>query len=360
MDKVAMIIGAGFSKNAGLPITKEVTKLFLDRTIGPEAGSNIRLAIIDALEAFWKDVFAYDGETAPSFEDHFTLLDLAANAGHNLGKSYSPAQLRAIRRLSLHRVFDVLDSRYAHNADMEALLAKLASSDGSSVISTNWDIVVEKHLKSEYSYKLDMGQIPYNRKKAPMKGLPLLKLHGSANWAYCDSCQRLFAFQLDQGKGILHSNIFLEYRDFETLDRLKDLDSFTQNELRNSKGVLCRSCHTRLSARVATFSYSKSLQYFQFQAVWRRALTALRLAKTWIFFGYGLPEADFQIRHLLKTAQMGRKNPLKIFVALRRRDDSSAPNETKESYKRFFGTQIANFIEEEEDVLLRKVTATLG
>ncbi len=329
-----MIVGAGFSANAKLPTTSEITDAFVSMQNATNVTpAGIQAEISEILREFWRDVFAYTGGTAPSFEDHFTLLDLAANAGHNLGKKYSPAKLRAIRRLSLHRVFEILDSRYRENDSIRQLVNQLAEGRNNAIVSTNWDIVVEKHLQQQpYTYKLRMGLIPKQGKLASMKGMPLLKLHGSANWAYCDSCRRLFTYEATDGKGALHSWVLLEARDFATLGRSSDeIDRHFNSERERPS---CRSCNAPLSARVATFSYGKAMGYFQFQAVWDHALWELRRAKTWMFIGYSLPDADFQLRHLLKTAQLARKKAPKIVVVLR--PESGA----KRNYERFFGDQL--------------------
>jgi hypothetical protein len=81
----------------------------------------------------------------PTFQDHFTALDLAANTGHQLGTFYRPSKLRATRRFSLHRVFETLDRRFEYDNDIQALVTRLAQGTGNSIVSTNWNIVIEKH-----------------------------------------------------------------------------------------------------------------------------------------------------------------------------------------------------------------------
>lgn len=367
-----MIIGAGFSANAGLPTTQTVTESFLSLGESSSTPPATQAAISDILKEFWQDIFGYDGGATPSFEDHFTLVDLAANAGHSLGKNYTPAQLRAIRRLNIHRVFDILDTKYTRNGLMAALLTQLALGSDNTIVSTNWDIVVENHLQhmpGAYSYRLNTRAIPKGSQpktdlagkgKHKTKGkMGLLKLHGSANLAYCDSCRQIFKIS---GKGALRQGIFLEVRDFETLGKA---NKTVEREFRGLEKPSCSLCHAPLSARVATFSYSKALGYFQFQAVWDAALRALRKARTWVFFGYSLPEADFQIRHLLKTAQIGRVESPKILVALiRPQDRLPEKDRIRENYMRFFGGKITRFIDTEAgpgagDVLLQEVTAAL-
>lgn len=62
------------------------------------------------ISSFWKAVFGWSGsEDRPALEDHFTQIDMAANTGHYLWKMYGPKRLRALRRITIHRVFRLLD-----------------------------------------------------------------------------------------------------------------------------------------------------------------------------------------------------------------------------------------------------------
>src|SRR5437016_4977076 len=108
MRSLALILGSGFSKVAGLPTTQELSSEFLNPPRGGVLGKPLEREVSRILNEFWHRVFGYrNGGIAPSLEDHFTLLDLAANSGHHLGGRYSPKMLRAIRRFSIHRVFQI-------------------------------------------------------------------------------------------------------------------------------------------------------------------------------------------------------------------------------------------------------------
>jgi len=45
-------------------------------------------------------------------------------------------------------------------------------------------------------------------------------------------------------------------------------------------------------------------------------LEALQKSRRWVFIGYSLPAADFEIRHLLKTAQLGRRKRPDVHAVL--------------------------------------------
>ena len=62
---------------------------------------------------------------SPRSEDHFTLLDLAANAGTDIGHDYTPARLRALRRISIHRVFEIIDTFYRPSPEIKSFLSTL-------------------------------------------------------------------------------------------------------------------------------------------------------------------------------------------------------------------------------------------
>jgi hypothetical protein len=212
--KIALIVGAGFSAAAGVPSTNRLAKRFLASPSG--TSGSVDDAITEALTTFWNKVFGAGADTQPTLEEHFTSLDLAANTGHQLGRSYPPRRLRAIRRLSIHRTFQVLDRNYRHSPAIATLLRKVSRVDRTlSLVSLNWDIVAEKHLdalSAEYKYDIDVRYIDGERiERGPIR---LYKMHGSSNWLYCDSCRQLYAPR-DGGKAALNLNAYLEPHDFE-------------------------------------------------------------------------------------------------------------------------------------------------
>lgn len=261
------------------------------------------------------------------------------------------------QRISIHRVFETLDTSFIFNRNISALLHALVRGTGNAVLSTNWDIVLEKHLQivgATHDYVIPVELV----RGTPLMGerrLKVLKLHGSSNWCYCDDCHRLFAYSIDEGKGTYKAWLFLEKRDFVALigeERAKELIDWNDSPPTPE----CRYCGVRLSARVATFSFDKALGFFQFQGVWEAALHQLRSAQKWIFIGYSLPEADFELRHLLKVAQLaGRpQRPLEIEVVLG--DDLSALSR----YQRFFGSRITSHSMEGFDAWWEKSSTQLA
>jgi hypothetical protein len=164
----------GSPANRGFRPREEFVNTFLQ---SPPSGLDPRIEdeITNQLKKFWKYVFNFDGQAdLPSLEDHFTILDLAANSGRNIGPDYTPRKLRAIRRFSIHRIFQILNGRYQHSDSIDRLLSGALTTQ-LSIVSTNWDIVVENHLRGlgiPYSYGLAVED--QSGKKMAVKGVPLL------------------------------------------------------------------------------------------------------------------------------------------------------------------------------------------
>jgi len=93
----------------------------------------------------------------------------------------------------------------------------------------------------------------------------------------------------------------------------------------------CWACGARLGTRVATFTYRKDLQ--ELHEVWDAARTSLQRANKWLFIGYSMPEADVEVRHLLKSAQLARRDPTTLLIDVVLKEDYAAGKR----YQRFFG-----------------------
>jgi hypothetical protein len=332
--RITLIVGAGFSCEAALPSTQTLSEQFLEPVPDGVVPIEVEQEISKHLDKFWREVFDYaNDKPKPFLEDHFTAIDLAANTGHNLGPSYSPRKLRAIRRLSIHRVFQILDLRYRQSDSITSLLEELSNRADLSIVSVNWDVVMENHL-NVLDVRYNYGPIVepmFNAADRRKSGIPILKLHGSANWVYCDSCRTLFSGPPGGGKDALHLGAFLEAPDFELLDSPEEVVNLVHNlAIQRRK---CRICGCQMSARVGTFSYRKDYAIQQFQTIWHNAFDALRKSAIWLFVGYSMPEADFEFRQVLKSAELANRGRLQRQIQVVLKDDTQATDR----YRRFFG-----------------------
>ncbi len=330
---LALVLGSGFSKEAHLPCTDELTEHFLTIPGNGVIDRNIEEKITCILRDYWEYVFSFTAGNHPTLEDHFTVLDLAANSGHTLGK-YTPKKLRAIRRMSIHRLFQLLDLSFQKSDKIEKLLDELNSYFNVSVVTLNWDIVVEKHISGGVNYGIKIEPLDRTGNTSEADRILLLKVHGSSNWLYCDCCRKLF---VGEGKSALHRNAYIELDDFALFGYKGDYSAEDHQRRKNNRK--CKCCGGYVTGRVATFSFQKNFSISQFHIVWEKAYNVLCGSDNWLFIGYSMPEADFEFRHLLKSAQLARNNLSKWDYMAVLKDNAAA-----ERYSRFFG--ISNIYQE--------------
>ena len=330
-DKLLLFLGSGFSAEFGLPTTQQLRDRLLETPGNDPEVQRREQFISKTIGEFWQEVFGWNhGCPTPSLEDHFTQIDLAANSGHHLGPHYGPRKLRAVRRMTIHRVLKLLDVRPAPSPLIDRFFRQLTERVGLTIVTTNWDIITERSLE-QHHHPFNYGPDAFDSRGSaiPKQGIPILKLHGSGNWGYCDCCRNLITFALDMGKAAVHLHLFLEPDDF----RLFDGGSQVADDLGDLHLRQCLACGGRWGSRVATFSYRKDLSIPVFQTIWDLARLGLQQASRWLFVGYSMPHADIEIRHLLKSAQLARMTPNNVSIEVVLKNDSAAADR----YKRFFG-----------------------
>lgn len=332
-DGLVLFLGSGFSAAVGLPTTNQLSEKLLEMPARVSLRPEVESFITETIVKFWQTIFGWSpGKREPTFEDHFTQIDLAANTGHQLGPSYSPKELRAIRRMTIHRVFTLLESRGSLVNVIHRLFRALNDRFELTIITTNWDCEAEANLdRLGISFTYGLDEVSFGERRPPNAGVPLLKLHGSIHQGYCDCCRMLTNFGEQVVDAAVSQILLLEPSDFSLLCR-SDLAE-TIGRHRHSNIIRTCACGGRIGVRVGTFSYRKDLNPHAFYTVWDRAYTGLLIAKKWLFVGYSLPEADVEIRHALKWTQLARKVKGEPAIDVVLKEDCLAA----ERYQRFFG-----------------------
>lgn len=335
----AVILGAGFSKCAGLPTQPE----FFDFLLSPELSRTpLQKCITEEIERFLRDVFGWDtGAPLPTLEDYFTCIDLSANTGHHLGIQYTPKMLRAIRRMTIHRVLQILDLTYRPSEVIAGFLASMRARNAGYVV-LNWDLVLERGLQDLQEEKIDYGFDCFDwqtreRNDFHRNGVLVAKINGSSNWAYCDNCASMF-YDLNR-KLALHEMVGLVKSDFRLFDETLKGRAFDEALGVSPQSRECLFCKNMIGTHMATFSFRKSYRTHAYPAIWHAARRFLAESSEWIFVGYSLPDADFEFKHLLKTSQLALekkkdRTPLRIHVAVK--DDAEA----ERRYRSFFGRKV--------------------
>ncbi|NLD48734.1 MAG: hypothetical protein GX660_16340 [Clostridiaceae bacterium] len=335
--KTAVILGAGFSKNSGMPLLSEITEFIVKYPDNNEFEYEISMVI----KRFLRDVFGYNGgETIPGIDDILVTIDLCSRTGHHLGIRYSPEYLAAIRRFLMYRIFMIFHENCSYSEEVLRLIGFLHEKHRDlSYIVLNWDCVLEKYLgqvkpNAGINYCNNGKYLEPVNKNKHEENIKLLKVHGSVNWLYCDNCRVLVNDLYERVNAINKAGF-----------RKSDFELF--NEFQKAKGMNviiepeeCCVCKDKLSSHIASLSYRKSFRENSYPNIWSEAEDVLSSSDKWIFIGYSMPQSDYEFKHILKLSQMKfchlKKRKLEIDVVIMKSDT------TKKKYQGFFGENIKN------------------
>ena len=315
MNKTVYFLGAGFSADAGGPIQNQIIQFILDDKFIEKFQSNPE--VIKARKSFIKFIektLSIDKKLWDNIalEDIFTPIDRALSTGKSF-KNFGTNELIKLRE-EFHLLMGSaikfgVDNE--NNKDYINEFAKYINTiaqkrlenglDEISVITTNWDILLDNSLEDltrRYSiinedklavvdYCCYISSLEKNDEYikpgllALGKGgynIKYLKLHGSMNWLHCPNCQRMYVKFGE--KTILQNkqhcrHCMVNYK-------------FSENE---------SSIELRGNLLLPTFI--KDLSNIQIQLIWQNAGIELSEASKVVFIGYSLPQADFEIRQLL-------------------------------------------------------------
>ncbi|MCH5651203.1 hypothetical protein [Pseudomonas syringae] len=350
--KTVYILGAGFSVEAGAPTQAAIIREAFDLYKADQ--NNFDLEKFEEFTNFLRDQLnvSEDSFSSIELEDIFTPLDrcLAENSQF---RGISLDKIMKVRESVFYvvgRTIQLLLNNTTKSKDyidhFAAYLTKLSSAranvkykrtDPVSVISTNWDILLDnsiyKSLQKNGSYDGVVDYCCYISSKdendtTVIPGLEklgqggfnvkLLKLHGSLNWLQCPRCARLY------------SKFFIK----ETMHNFNSPTS-------------CRHCDKNfseetgrhlLSQNLIMPTYLKNLSNPQYRIIWQNAGIEISEADEIVFIGYSLPHADFEMRQLL--ARMTRRDAKVHVVDYLPEGDGE---HLKSHWKKFFGKREINF-----------------
>ncbi|WP_166388011.1 hypothetical protein [Polaribacter sp. 11A2H] len=350
--KTVYILGAGFSVEAGAPIQlKILQEAFRLHKLNPSDFEEQRFSIfINFLKEQLN--FTENNFSHIELEDIFTPLDrcLADSSqfrGISLGKIMEVREsvFYVIGR-TIQLVLNQTNKSKNYINQFARHLTKISSQrtnhnygniDPVSVISTNWDILLDNSIQraildGEHNAVVDYccyissrDELDHSIKPGLEKlgqggfNVKLLKLHGSLNWLQCPRCARLYA-RFSRKDGI-------------------------RNHIDNES---CRHCDTnfpeeennhKLTSNLIMPTYAKDLSNPQYKIIWQNAGIEISEAEKLVFIGYSLPSADFEMRQLL--SRMVRKN-VKIEV-VGYSDNDNQQKITKEHWSKFFGDRDLSF-----------------
>jgi hypothetical protein len=284
-----LITGAGFSKPAGGPLTKDLlTPDFLRISdADPEAlDAIVRLQADDpsrSVETLFTEILRMTrthGQMTTTSGDRWDASDLLKGLTIHLASVCGDLQVRRRTRL--------------WNMYTEYIRWLRKDSRSLTVVTFNYDLLLE-HLFDEIRVRYEYGKrtgIEFDdasrrsaiRRSLPFRRVQVLKLHGSANWGVCRGCRKAKA----------QDDMVLAFE-----------RSFVSRRNRT-----CPRCKEKtLENGIIPPILEKSGESRHAGLVWAAARQALRRAREIIVIGYSLPPTDHEALSLLREIAPPPKRP---------------------------------------------------
>lgn len=354
MSKTVFILGAGFSAEAGAPSQAKLIQKALELEKAQSASNNNCTHTLKNFLTESLNIAEYQLNDVP-LEDVFTPLDKCAVENLSF-RSLSAKQVIEVRDAVSHLIGRVLDNelynpenkRYIRNFSKKIVeLSKMRSGgnykdhDPVSIISTNWDILLDNALHqtiNNQASETQKGVVDYccyvsslsetdDKVKPGLEilgkggyNVKLVKLHGSLNWLQCSQCLRLYVkFYVKTG-----------------------VNSSTLGK------IGCRHCKRNfgfanvdsMSPSLVMPTFLKDLRNPQLKIIWQNAGIELAEATRIVFIGYSLPFADFELRQLLSRMT---RTTADIWVVGYSKINNKARQDFRKRYKTFFGKRNVRF-----------------
>lgn len=228
-----------------------------------------------------------------SLEDVFTLFDKSITMKENT-TDYTYTEIdklqHAVLRLFTYYFSNKVNDHDYKNLDYLELIKYIKKyGDKISIITTNWDVLLEAYFKDngiDYDYKFNSsyamkpnGEL-YDEMHSNKQRISYLKIHGSINWFRCLKCSTLQVYDA----GICGKYLFED----------------NEKEQCCKCGQIAEGETVQIKPEIITPTMMKSIQSQLYNNLWQNAAYELQQADKIIFCGYSLPLADYEFRYLLK------------------------------------------------------------
>jgi len=314
VTKPVIILGAGATKACGGPLTDEILPAALNSEIAHDDKTTLvedREELLALTHEFLSECFnvpvqnnVIRKEDCPSLPLVLSMLRRSVELRKPIGTWEGESLVKAKRAIE-YSVFAVIEAalrRIRQNQHLHYnLLQPLYQQDiEPTVISLNYDVIVDNAMFSlaevhqnlhPPDYRVNIDTLAYKQFLDDGFFGNLLKIHGSLNWLYCGTCQRLDLFVSEGLHGL---------RTAKALDELYFNAPF--DDAYSCRGTPCRDpqCEGTVSPILITPTYVKDYNNPHVERVWTEAERIMKESDRAIIIGYSLPTDDVEIAMLFK------------------------------------------------------------
>lgn len=272
---VVYVIGAGFSKGAGYPLTSDLL---------PEVWSHLSSSTQTLLEKVVRFHHPYfeprRKKSFPNIEEVLTQISVNLDmfsSSRIVEGNFRREDLERVRHELLYTIATWFHSLFSAALSKDWLLhfAEVLKRERATIISFNWDLLLDRLLFGDPTAE------SYGLSDSLPTGPVLLKPHGSLNW-----------FAGDQVKSVPTAKLHL------LLDGPRDTDRvYCFRHPRGIKSTVGRQYMPLLITPTFAKEFDSNPVY---EKLWKRVTRALSTARKVVFVGYSLPPSDLQAQFILR------------------------------------------------------------
>jgi len=214
-NKTVFVLGAGFSKEAGFPLTKDFTDKEKIKQFRENLNEDERKKLDKVTEYFFNRIDEkYCERNIESVLNHIAVADyLVMEATEKDGNTYPSSQIFKDLLWYLAKMLQE-SSKYTVPPEYEKFV-KYLYSNNFPVVSFNYDLILEETLR-----KLDV-ECDYGFDTTPVdNSLFLMKMHGSVNWAFCSQCDHVVVFSSYAASSVLENKSLCSFCKSPTLESI--------------------------------------------------------------------------------------------------------------------------------------------
>jgi len=270
------VIGAGFSRDLGYPLTNSLLVDVWDRL-----NINTKKRLENVIRFHHPAFYITRKTTFPNIEQ--LLTEIAVNeemfdASRPTEGNFRKAELSELKEILLSEI-----ALWFHEIYEDARTAKWLSEfrnrlreENAAIISFNWDLLLDHLLFNEASLDAHSYGLANQLGRGPI----LIKPHGSLNWYGASEVSKVKA-----DKRIL---IFPHEKEEERIEAFLYPRSITSKVGR------------RYTPLIVPPAYVKDFRRPIFRRLWQRCTDLLSTPQKLYFLGYSLPAADLQVQFILR------------------------------------------------------------
>jgi len=270
------VLGAGFSKGCGYPLTRDLLPQVWERLKAKDQKSLLKI-----IQFHHPNFILNDAKSFPLIEQLLTEMKVNADlydGSRRYAGNFKEEQLQETRSALLTTIAQWFHELYqsARKTPWLKDFVNIVNEQNAAVITFNWDLLLDHELLGEEIQSQHYGLLDELPKVGPL----ILKPHGSLNWYSTE--------ELNRARPEKRRVLFEWKTPSDAIELFIPPRAIKSRTSRNYSPLLVPP------------TYIKDFDKPIFRHLWKQTTEVLSTARKIVFIGYSLPADDLQAKFILR------------------------------------------------------------